>query len=231
MSEKEPFMKKFDFYEFAAILVPGAVMTYGLSRIYPEIGLISRDKEVTFGELGLLLILSYAGGHLVQSLGNFIEWIWWKCFSGWPSDWVKNNQQSILASAQAELLPVRIRELLHIKCPDDLSAMTPKDWKPITRQLYAATRKMGRTDRVDIFNGYYGMFRGLTAAILVILIAALTDLQERNWRLLGALTVMAGLALLRMHRFGVHYARELFVQFIEIEAGEPISNKPKEENE
>lgn len=222
-------MKKFDFYEFAGVLAPGIVIVYGLSRIYPELGLILSSKEVSFGEFGLLLILAYVAGHLIQSLGNFIEWIWWKACGGWPSELVKNRKRNILAVAQWKVLPSRIRELLHIKCPDELDSITSEDWNLITRQVYAVVRKAGRADRVDIFNGNYGMFRGIAASLFVILVAALVNADNYNWRLFGALFVMMLLALLRMHRFGVHYARELFIQFIGIQPGE--SAQPKKEGE
>lgn len=221
-------MKKFDSYEFTGILAPGAVVVYGLGRIYPEVGILVRDEKISFGELGLLLILAYVAGHLVQSFGNLIELIWWKCAGGVPTDWIRKPKQSLIASMQREVLPTRIRDLLRIECPNDLNSVSSGDWKPVTRQIYAAVRKTGRADRVDIFNGNYGMFRGIAASLLVVLVAALNDAKTDRWTLYGALVVMALLALIRMHRFGVHYARELYVQFVAIEPGETGPPKKKE---
>lgn len=222
-------MKKFDFYEFTGILAPGAVVVYGLARIYPDLGIIVQDEKISFGELALLLILAYVAGHLVQAFGNVIESIWWKCNGGWPSDWVRTRKRDIIATAQWNVLPARIRDFLKIECPDDLTTVTPKDWKSITRQIYAAVQMAGRADRVDIFNGNYGMFRGVTASIIVILVAAFIDVETDPWKLYGALFVMALLALMRMHRFGVHYARELFVQFIGMQTGETAKTKKEDE--
>jgi hypothetical protein len=220
-------MKKFDFYEFTGVLAPGAVAVYGLARIYPELGILVRDEKVSFGELGLLLILAYVAGHLIQTFGNLIEWIWWKCAGGWPSDWVRARNRDIIATAQWKVLPAKIRDALHIKCPDDLSTLSDDEWKPITRQIYAAVRKAGRAERIDIFNGNYGMLRGVAASLIVVLVAAFNDIESERWKLYGALFVMALLALIRMHRFGVHYARELFVQFIGMQPGEKV--EPKKE--
>jgi hypothetical protein len=221
-------MKKFEFYEFAGILAPGALAVYGLARIYPELGILVRNEKVSFGELGLLLILAFVAGHLVQAFGNFVEWVWWKCAGGWPSDWVRSGKHHLLANAQCLVLPARIRDILRIECPDQLGAITPGDWKAITRQAYAAVRKAGRAERIDIFSGNYGMFRGVAAVLVVILVAAVNDVEHGSWRLYGALLVMALLALVRMHRFGVHYARELFVQFIGMQPGETA--QPKKED-
>jgi len=223
-------MKKLNFYDFAGILAPGAVAVYGLARIYPELGLIVRDEKVSFGELGLLLILAYVAGHLLQAFGNLIEWVWWKPCGGMPTDWVRTGRRNILADAQRKVLPVKIRELLNIECNDDLSRFSSKDWFSIRKQVYSAVRRAGRAERVDIFNGSYGMFRGVAASLIVILVAAFNDLEQARWKLYGVLLVLALLALIRMHRFGVHYARELFVEFLNTKPGETAAPK-KEEKE
>lgn len=49
-------MDKIEAYEFAGIIAPGAVTIFGLSRIYPELGLLMNDDKISFGEFGLLLI-------------------------------------------------------------------------------------------------------------------------------------------------------------------------------
>lgn len=223
-------MKKFDFYEFTGILAPGAVVVYGLARIYPELGILVHDEQVTFGEFGLLLILAYVAGHLSQSVGNLIECVWWKCACGWPSDWVRTRKHDILSVAQWNILPCRIRELLKIECSDDLNTVSVKDWKAITRQVYAVVRKAGCADRIDIFNGNYGMFRGVAASIFVVMAAAWIDLETHNWRLYGVLAVMLCLALLRMNRFCVHYTRELFIQFLNIAPNETAKADKKKED-
>jgi hypothetical protein len=66
-------MDKIEAYEFAGIIAPGAVTIFGLSRIYPELGLLMNDDKISFGEFGLLLILAYVTGHLIQALGNLRE--------------------------------------------------------------------------------------------------------------------------------------------------------------
>jgi hypothetical protein len=174
--------------------------------------------------------MAYVAGHLVQSFGNLIELIWWKCARGWPTDWVRTRRHDILALAQWNILPARIRELIRIECSDSLATFTEKDWKSITRQVYASVRKAGRAERVDVFNGNYGMFRGIAASLVIILAAACLDAEKHNWRLYGSLLVMLGLALMRMHRFGVHYSRELFVQFLNTEPNEATETGKKKED-
>ena len=223
-------MRKFEFYEFVGVIAPGALLLYGLSNIFPDVGALMRDKQLSFGELGLFLILAYVAGHLVQGFGNAVETIWWGCSGGWPTDWVRTGKHKLLAPAQAQMLPARIRDSLRISCPDAVSALGKTEWRSITRQVYAAVQKAGSSARVDTFNGNYGMFRGLVAALLVLLITALAEVGLSKQRLYAVLVVAAGLALLRMHRFGVHYARELFVQFLNVMPGEstPVKKEPTE---
>jgi hypothetical protein len=218
---------KLNFYDFAGILAPGAVAVYGLARIYPELGLIVRDEKISFGELGLLLILAYVAGHLLQSLGNLIEWLWWKPCGGMPTDWIRTRKRDILAEAQWKKLPAKIRQVLKIDCSDDLSTVSKKDWFSIRKQVYSVVKKAGGAERIDIFNGLYGMFRGVAAGLFVILVAAFNEVEQDRWKLYGVLLVLALFALIRMHRFGVHYARELFVEFLNVQPGE--STPPKKE--
>src|SRR5206468_10104956 len=79
-------------------------------------------------------------------------------------------------------------------------------------EVYSVVVDAKRASRVDIFNGNYGLMRGLSAAILVLLIASAAT--ARGLPVAAALVLALLLALQRMHRFSRHYARELFVQFV-----------------
>src|SRR5258706_15397682 len=92
-------MKNFDPYEFTSLILPGAIILYGLSLLFPELKLIVQNKDFTVGDLGLFVILSYAAGHIIQGVGNIIEWVWWK-ISGKPTDWIRIGKGDLLSSAQ-----------------------------------------------------------------------------------------------------------------------------------
>jgi hypothetical protein len=61
----------------------------------------------------------------------------------------------------------------------------------------------------------YGMHRNLAAALLVLALVSLLAPPHR-WIVAVWSLPLAAAALSRMHRFGVHYARELFIIFSEI---------------
>ena len=207
-------MKKFDFYEFAGVLCPGAVVVFGLAKIYPTLApLISKQEGASLGDLGVFVILSYVAGHLVQALGNTVENIWWLCCGGIPTDWLRSKRERLLTTEQKEQLKSKFEKFsgTHIH---PISSLKKKEWFVITRRMYAVVSHAGRSARIDIFNGNYGMFRGIAAAMIILITASLVEVgrqHPRRYIVLGGALI---LSLLRMHRFGVHYARELFVQFL-----------------
>lgn len=206
--------KQFDFYEFAGIVMPGAILIAGLSRVVPSVGSVIAVKDISLGSLGLFLILAYAAGHVLQSIGNFIEFVWW-FFPGMPTDWVRADRGHLLSPSQRSALEQQLPKKLALEGPFSFSTITAEQWFALSRQVYAAVAAATRASRIDTFNGNYGLNRGLAAAFLLVGVAVV--IQDRaHWPYAVALACAAALALLRMHRFGRHYARELFVQFLQL---------------
>lgn len=209
-------MKTFDFYEFTGVLTPGALVLYFVGRICPETAPFIEAKNFTLGDLGLFVILAYVAGHLVQALGNVVERLYWKPFGGVPTDWVLKETQSLLAQQQVEALPDKLKEITGITLGKRLVDITNRNWFPITQQVYAAVSAAGRAQRVDTFNGNYGMFRGIASAFILCAVFSMILHWPDGWPVSLALLSAGVLSLVRMHRFGTHFARELFVQFLQL---------------
>lgn len=205
-------MRDFDFYEFAGIVVPGAIALVGISMLFPSAQRLFGPEAISVAGLGLFLMLAYAAGHLVQAVGNLLESAWWKLCGGMPTDWVTKPDQELLATAQIRMLERRMQALTGTT--QSVVGTERKDWYPLVRQIYAAVSAAGRAGRVDTFNGSYGLNRGIASALIVVGAALLFLKGFGEWRV--ALLIVAGVAvaIYRMHRFGRHYARELFVQFL-----------------
>jgi ABC-type Fe3+ transport system permease subunit len=62
--------RTFDFYEYAGIIIPGAVVVMALVWFFPESRALFSKEGVTFGEFGLFIVIAYAAGQLVQAVGN-----------------------------------------------------------------------------------------------------------------------------------------------------------------
>src|SRR6266542_4066872 len=210
-------MKSFDFYELAGVLTPGAVVLYVVSRICPETTPFIQGKDFTLGDLGLFIILAYVAGHLVQAFGNLIEKALWKPFGGIPTNWLLQKRQELLSHKQITALAEKVKDLTGIIVDKPIADLAAKAWFPITRQSYAAVSAAGRNQRIDTFNGNYGMFRGIASAFILCAVFNIVMEWPQGWRVSLGLVIAGSLALIRMHRFGTHYARELFVQFLQLE--------------
>jgi hypothetical protein len=200
--------RPFDFYEYAGVVVPGAILCLGLLWLFPQDRALFAKDGVTFGELGLFVVVAYAAGQLVQSVGNCLEWLFWKPWGGKPSTRVFDGKH--LSKDQYH----RTLDALHRLSPsEDLTKLPNGERLAIVREVYSAVSAAGQASRVDVFNGNYGLVRGLAASLVVLLGAALVS---SHWSAAAVMAVMLLLALQRMHRFGRYYAVELFVRYLSL---------------
>ncbi len=218
-------MKDWDFYQIAGVIAPGMVLVVGGSILFfPAYynGLLA-VANVSLGSFGVGLILAYVAGQLLQAIGNGVEAVWWRLWGGMPTDWIRTSKHEIVAPAQRELVQSRVRDIIN-DSSFTLSHATNKHWHVITRQIYAAVAAANRSARVDIFNGNYGLCRGIAAALLLLL-AGSTVVHWREWKIEVVLALLMTLAVYRMHRFGVRYGRELFVQYLQLSTIPPTGGR------
>lgn len=186
----------------------------GCFFVLPEFRAVFLKGGVGVGDLGLFLVVSYVAGHLVAAVGNVLESVWWRFRGGWPSQWILRKDQKILAPAQVTKLEARIRGRLGLPSVM-LAGMEPGQWQSVFRQITTEVAREGRDARAEIFNGNYGMNRGIASAFLMVALfnvsASWTDWQTT---ILSAL--LALLALTRMDRFGGHYARTMIMEFLQL---------------
>lgn len=206
-------MRSFDFYEFAGVIAPGALVLFGILALHPELRALLVSKDLTVGGLGLFVILAYVAGHLTQAVGNGIEWAWWKCWKGMPTDWVRTSTGNLISEVQFGALQTQLPAKLKLQMPATIGEVSSKAWSSVTRQIYAAVAAQGRTGRVDTFNGNYGLNRGIASAFLIVSVLSFSAAHTRTAL---ACLLVAAVAWCRMHRFAKHYARELLVQFLQL---------------
>ena len=203
-------MNKLTFYEQVGIVIPGSVFLFGLLLFFPVLQTVLPKDGVSVGELGIFVLLSYAAGHLIAAIGNAAESFLWGLVGGMPSDWVTRTQTSLLSGPQIDLLEKKVRTRLGITVAK-IRGLDPKIWWPISRQIYADVAKNGKTERIDTFNGNYGLTRGLAAASFALACIAASQMK---WSIALGLLVLTAVYDYRAYRFGVHYARELYLQFL-----------------
>jgi hypothetical protein len=205
-------VKKPSYYEQVGIIVPGAVLVFGLLVYFPSLRDLLAKDGMTVGQLGIYVLISYASGNLVAALGDIAESPLWWCVGGMPTDWLVKPTTRLIAPQQREAIEKRLRSRLGIDVKT-LRGMDRKDWFPISRQIYSDVARYGKANRIDIFNVNYGLNRGLAAACLILACVAASQQSWWSCALLAALTAVYGF---RAYRFGIHYARELFLQFLTI---------------
>jgi hypothetical protein len=219
-------MNKLSFYEQVGIVIPGSVFLFGLMFYVPALRDVLAKDGISIGGLGIFVIISYAVGHVLAALGNCIENLYWRWKGGMPSNWIVGPSPRLLSSSQIGKIQALTAARLGLSVPP-LTELTESAWFPIFRQIYSDVDRHGRPGRGDTFNGIYGLNRGLSAATLALAMAVLI-LAPAQWIVSLGLLAVSTVYLYRMHRFGVHYAREIYNQFLLLPT-EPV--KPRANSE
>jgi hypothetical protein len=216
-------MRNFDFYEFAGMLGPGAIVLSCFAVLYPGLSELLLSKNLGAGNLGVFLILAYMTGSLVQAGGNLLEWLWWGLWKGMPTDWVRTRRGKLLSEAQTKTLEDRIPSRLNIDGAIRITELNRTEWYNFTRQIHAEVAGQGISQRLEVLTASYGLNRGLVSALVIACVmVCVKHAALSRWSLL--FLALSGVALYRMHRFGIHYARELFLQFLQLPVKENAEN-------
>lgn len=205
--------RQFDFYEYAGFLVPGTVLCVGLLLFFPEARVLFAKDGVSFGEFGVLIVLAYAAGQLVQGVGNLIESAVSLPFGG--KHGVRALSGKLLSPTQYSRLVDSIKQDPHIM--QDITSCERSEYQGIVGAIYAKVAIAGKAARIDIFNGNYGLMRGLAASFLVLTCLSffIAPIKPTTFVLIG----LVGLSIQRMQRYSGHYAKELLTQYLLLDRG------------
>ena len=107
-------MKEFDFYGTVGVIAPGMVLIVGaVVLLFPDHGKdIQAIAGISLGSLGVGLILAYVAGQLLQAVGNGVEAVWWYCWGGMPTDWVRTGRRDLVAPCQRNLIESRVQNMI-----------------------------------------------------------------------------------------------------------------------
>lgn len=204
--------KAFDAYEVIGVITPGAVVTLLLALHWPEFRALLGAEGLSIGGLGFFVIVAFVVGHLTQALGNIVDACVW-LIPGMPTAWVRSTNQRLISPNQRDQLQAKVTGME--PGITDISQIDRRCWRSVTGRMYARVQAAGRSNRVDTCNRTYGLSRGLAAAFVAAAVWLAFDA--------GAFTLEAGIAaalaiiaIARMWRSGVHYARSLFLAFVDL---------------
>jgi hypothetical protein len=204
--------KTFDTYEYVAVIAPGAIVSLGLTTVASQLKVFIGDKP-SLGEFGIFLIVAFALGHVVQAFGNLWEALLWALF-GRPTDSVRRLQQTLLSPDQRTALEVKASEMEGR--PLTLAQIPKAVWHMMVVRMYNRLNAADATDRIDTFNRTYGLLRGLSVAF--VLLGAWLLVAHAEPRSIVIAFVFAAALTARMFRVSYHYARTLFLRFIDLPA-------------
>lgn len=207
-------MKELSFYEQAGLLLPGAILLFGLLLLIPELTPLFIDGGITIGGLGLFLLIAYALGHLVAAAGNLIEAVMWWPAGGKPTTWVPNpRRMRLLTATQHEALLAKVNARLGLGVTA-IRGLPKREWEAHFGLLYRDVLNAGDCQRLETFNGNYGLNRGLAAALLALVaVAVIRQPENWLWYVTALAVAFAGYAF-RTIRFGLYWAREVYLTFL-----------------
>jgi len=212
-------MSKFDYYEIVGVLAPGVALLVGSALIFPEIASWIEKENFSLGDFGIVVIVAFILGHLVQAVGNFLENIYWKFRGGRPTDWVRTKKHHLLSDGQIRDLNARLKITLEEERVGSIHDLKDYAWASIGTEMAERIKAKGLDARSYLFNGNYGLMRGIAAAFLLIMIALVVT-KTGTWQVFAFVAFGFVLALYRMERFGKYYAKALFTAYLNIEKGE-----------
>jgi hypothetical protein len=204
--------KPFDTYEVVGIIVPGVIGTLVIASEVPQFAILLSGQSISVGDLGLFLVISFVVGHLTQSLGNVVEFGVWLT-GGLPTNHVLSPDQRLISGDQRKSL---IQKVQGMEDGDrELEAYSREEWRAVTTRAYLHVKNAGRSSRIDSANRTYGLFRGLAASFVGT--SSWYGIQIQNQPELFGVSIFAlAASIWRMRRAGVHYARALFQEFIDL---------------
>ena len=195
--------KELSFYEFVGVLIPSVILLFFAEMLFEyayEFQVIDFSKV---GETVIFLIVAYGVGHILHSLGNFLEWLLWKIYGGMPTNWLTKKTRF----GQKLFDDFETKKILE-KIYSEIGESAEKDYG---RLIYTKLFSKGLTSRIDIFNANYSLFRGLTVAFILLGILS-TSLLYWEYSLIPFF--IAILSLARMIRFAKLYATETYRTYL-----------------
>jgi len=194
-------LKSFNFYEFVGIFIPGVLFLFISGILWPSSSISNYLLPTSVGASLIFLVVAYASGHILQAFGNCFESLYWYFWKGMPTDWAFTKPERI---KQPKLVD---QAKNFISYSGDVSDV--KTWRRIFNEARTKINDISKNTRIQVFNGNYGMFRGLSTVWIIFLFFAWSS--EINILIVYiALLILFVVSLFRMHRFAVYYSREMF---------------------
>jgi len=160
-------MSKFSLYDLIAVAIPGILFLWGISLFSGSINI-----PLTGGltETSVLVALGYVIGLILQGISQGLtEKVLLKVWGGFPSArWLLPDDNKFSKEYKSKIKKV-VEDKYSIKAEDELSKQEQlKRNQEIFYLCYNAVDKERLSDRPQIFNAHYGLFRCLLTTFTLL---------------------------------------------------------------
>ena len=215
---------RFSLYDFIAVLIPGLLFIWAVSSFSDLVG-ISINISLTGGlaETSVLIALAYVTGLLLQGISQGItEKILTKIWGGFPSARWLLQEDNKFSKGYKE----KIFQLVQKKFNIALDSGGSRDERMKKNQeifylCYNAVDKAKLSERPQLFNAQYGLFRCLLTSFcllllpgILILITSKLNAGGKAFALLSFSFVGAIISYFRAKKRGEDFAKSIYDLFI-----------------
>lgn len=224
-------MEKFNLYDFIAVVIPGLLFLWAMSIFANQFGLkMNIPFSGGLAETSVIVALSYIVGLLLQGISQgviekFLLWLW----GGFPSArWLLHEDTRLSTEYKNKILQI-IKQKFDISVNEfrkDLS-LEPKRKSLLQKNqeifyiCYNVIEKEKLSDRPQIFNAQYGLFRCLLTTFSIIFFLSLGILvfgKPSNYIIIYTLLTFSFIGTIisyfRVKKRGEDFAKSIYDLFL-----------------
>lgn len=213
-------ISKFGFYDFIASLIPGILFLWCVK-------ILSGLKEIPvaggLAETSVLVVLGYVTGLILQGIGQGVtEKILLNIWGGFPSArWLLSDDNKLSKEYKN-----KIKKIVEEKYSINSRSEAPKEEQlKINQEIfylcYNAVDKEKLSDRPQIFNAHYGIFRCLLTTFIMLLLIEISlfiSCEPQKMSIVCYVmifsTVGAVVSYFRMKKRGEDFAKSIYDLFL-----------------
>jgi len=211
---------RFSFYDFIAGVIPGILFLWGISLLS---GWIKIPFEGGLAETSVLIALAYVTGLILQGISQGLtENILLKIWGGFPSArWLLPDDTKFSKEYKSKIKKL-VEDKYSIKVGGEISKEEQlKKNQEIFYLCYNAVDKEKLSDRPEIFNAHYGLFRCLLTTFTLLFLSGLGVLllstPQKKSAIYGVLIftiIGAVVSYYRTRKRGEDFAKSIYDLFL-----------------
>jgi len=207
-------MKEWSLYDLLAVIAPGMLVLVAVAIHQPTVIDAVLSKDLSAGAFGLITILAYIAGSLLQTLGNLLEKLYWKVRGGSPTSLAGLKNRNILTESDVSALMGKAVSDKLMPANESGTAPEAGRWKELCDRIVMLLMIRGHADRYTLFRTHYGFNRGLGIGFLVVAISVSIRGGQDAWALGACFLGVSIATFFRMDHFGRSYGKSVFHAYL-----------------